>query len=293
MNYEVLVATIDWSKVNAVVLAAPLLSQADRADLGSMLLKACKKWIAPDTDNLRVTGVEQRFLLRSAPGFSVERVGATDGGEEALGEHGVKGYMDLVGWRRDFRVGDGGGVAIDSQEIIDWKCVGTISDEQQTRLRDSWQWKLYCVATGATRFTYRSIQRDGRVKDTVLRWSSENYGNQEVENQLRMVQAMRSTLRYYDTWPRHAPFACRAYNRECDYVQQCRAGTMPLKVIPLKALSHSRMETFLLCPERYRRDRLVEIETDRQETALGKAFHAAVAEIYMQIYNLTPQENNE
>lgn len=276
MTYEQLIASLDWAAINAKVLAMPLLSQADRADLASMLLKACKKWVAPDTESLTVIGVEERFLLDCRPGHAIQRMFAGDEAELSLGPYGVKGYIDLIGYGQQI-------------QLFDWKCTGSISEDQQNRLRDSWQWKLYCFATGATQFTYRSIQRDGRTKDTVLRWPGGGYDNADVEQHLRSVQILRESQQYHDVWPRHAPFACRAYGRDCDYVRQCRTNTAPRQLIQLRPLSHSRMDTLLLCPERYRLDMLA-TEQDRTETALGKAFHVAAAEMYGQIAVMQQQE---
>lgn len=278
MTYEAIIASLDWASINDKVLAMPLLSQADRADLAAMLLRACKKWVAPDSESLIVTGIEDRFLLDVRPGHAIERVRpANDDAEAWLGAYGVKGYVDLAGY--DGRA---------ESRLVDWKCTGSISEDQQNRLRDSWQWKLYCFATGATSFTYRSIQRDCRTKDTVLSWPAGGYTDMDVEQYLRTVQGMRKSLHYHDVYPRHAPFACKAYGRDCDYVRQCRTNTAPLVQLKHKTLSHSRMETFLLCPERYRLDRLAD-DRDREETALGKAFHVAIAAIYEQLYKL-PQE---
>jgi hypothetical protein len=199
-------------------------------------------------------------------------------------------------------------LVLSSSLVIDWKTFGGDAKEWESRMRDSWQWRLYGYALGASRFEYRGLPRlsvswirdskqnliptaEAGVKLKVVAFEIDpEENNPKVERYLRGLNLMRDALRPFPIWPQKMPGSCNAYGRLCPYYADCRGkGDMKPRLVSELPdldprgnphLSHSGAEEFLLCPERYRRGRF-EPKDETPESLFGTTVHAALAAIYL------------
>lgn len=184
--------------------------------------------------------------------------------------------------------------------ILDWKTKDSaFSDLTKWRktYMDSWQWRLYSFAEKSSVFEYRGISRaTGETKNITLKVREEN--NENCLDYLNRSQGLITYLSQFKIWPRHKPFACHSYNRECPFYSECKDDKVPHNLqglIKIKPLHYSDLEVFYMCPERYRLlaklqeklelEQMGESESSRY-TRFGKAFHRGVAEIYKKAYKL-------
>lgn len=184
--------------------------------------------------------------------------------------------------------------------ILDWKTKDSaFSDltKWRNQYKDSWQWRLYSFAENAQIFEYRGISRaTGETKNITLKVDENNSKN--ALNYLKTSRNLIQNLSETEVWPRHKPYACHSYNRECPFYNDCKFDRVPenLKgLIKIKPLHYSDLEVFYMCPERYRLlaklqekldlEQMGESETSRY-TRFGKAFHRGVAQIYIKAYKL-------
>ncbi len=80
------------------------------------------------------------------------------------------------------------------------------------------------------------------------------------------------------------PFACNAYGRECEFLQDCQNYTMP-KASASKRLSYSYIQTYLLCPEKARRYALAKGAGGySEETTFGRSVHRGLAELWRRAF---------
>jgi len=272
MTYDLLLDALNMDKVVEAIHSVKI-PQCDYHDAATMVLKALKRWGPTDYMNLRVEAVEERFSLEiPTTGGFLGHIGL--GKDAVLSDRHIKGLVDLVGTREAGR------------EVIDWKSTGTISSDQQDRLRYSWQGKLYGTVYQCQRVVFRTVQRDGRCTELRYPWPSASYCDSDVVEHYRQVLTLRDTLKYEGRWPKHAPYACKAFGRDCPYKDMCVVGNQsPEKLISIAHMSYSSCETFLLCPERFRLEKVLDCgdgESSR-ESDIGSAFHEGLACAYNQI----------
>jgi hypothetical protein len=193
----------------------------------------------------------------------------------------IKGFIDLHAYEK----GEDGLFS----RVVDWKVSSSLDAVWRNRQTDSWQGKIYARVTGASKVEFRGIQRDGRSTSLSYDWPTKAYNNGDVDNYVLQAIAMRDSLRRSNVWTKRMPYACEAYGRRCPYHTVCRSeeGAKYEQLVQLKPFSYTGMETFFLCPERYRLDSFVEAEEEETSAAaFGKAFHAGIAEAYGQLFGV-------
>lgn len=172
---------------------------------------------------------------------------------------------------------------------IDWKTSrNTLGSDWRDRHVNSWQGPTYThgialkYSLTPTLFQYRGISRSGECKPVLLEVREDVAP--AVEVQYGGLQAMRQALVAggFLVWPKNMPSACHAFNRDCEYWRDCVNGTEPRFVPEDKILSYSSATTFLLCPEKHRRN-TVDGSSDSEETIFGNMVHAGLAEAYRQV----------
>lgn len=281
MTYDLLLEALDTDKIVEAIHAVSL-KQCDYEDCIKMVLKSIRKWGPSDYLNFSITGIEERFSVEfpESGGF-IPHVGINSETSNLYGPRSVKGFVDLVGSRA--------GVAGSSPvvEVVDYKTTGSISSDQQDRVRYSWQGRLYATVYGAQRVVFRSIQRDGRAVELRYDWPTKGYCDQDVCEYFGQALNLRETFRHQNKWLQHAPSACKAYGKDCPYRSICLVNNQaPRKLIELRPFSFSGSEAFLLCPEKYRLNTVLDLDKGNDETDLGSAFHAGVQEAWTQINKL-------
>lgn len=263
-------STIDMEKVGKAI-ATPEederpLADFDFEDAKSLVWTAAEKWLLRDLDEFSVEEVEQEkvFLFDNSNITYVTDVSGVVKGLKAP-------FTNFSGKRY----------------VIDWKTSkNTLGTEWKDRLLHSWQWRLYCCAQNASLFLYRGLSRNGDTKEVIIEAPTTN--NDEVLFFLRgtqdqLVHLQNSTL---PCWPRNMPFACRAYGRDCAWVEDCQNYTMPKGIVEPKRLSYSYINTFMLCNERARRTALDGNRENSEESLFGSAVHRGLAELWRQAFNL-------
>lgn len=282
MNYEALLVALDFDKIVEAIHTVKL-KQDDYRDCAAMVLKAIKKWGPGDYLGLAIDGLEQRFAVEfprvefGKHQIFVPHVGASSEESNSYGPRSVKGFVDLTGIK----------VGTTVRKVIDWKTTGSISTDQQDRVRHSWQGKLYGCVYQAQQVEFRSIQRDCRATELRYEWPSQSYCDIDVCEHFGKALDLRETFRHQYKWLQHAPSACGAYGRDCPHKDLCLVHNQaPRKQIDLRPFSYSGSETFLLCPEKYRLNTVLQTNDSNDETDLGSAFHVGVAEAWGQIKDL-------
>lgn len=187
--------------------------------------------------------------------------------------------------------------------IIDWKTKEAVFydlSKWKQQYMDSWQWRLYSFVEEADCFEYRGISRaNGDTQKITLKVKEDNkefcldylyYSNEAITALNKVGEG---------PWPRHKPFGCHSYNRECPFYQDCKNDKVPEGLeghIKPKTLHYSDLEVFYMCPERYRlltklQEKLYTkglgdgIESSKT-TRFGSALHRGVAHIYKLSYKL-------
>lgn len=266
---------INFDKVREEIENSPLAQKHFTLDnfrtVREGVFAACEKWLVRDAYEFTIDKVEETTLylpkeLEEFPGAkAIIDVQGTLKGTQAP-------FKDYVG----------------SVYALDWKTTsGSLSSDWRGRYIDSWQWQLYSEIIGASIFIYRGYswsQRD--TKEIIIKVPP--YNREEVIEYLKGVLLQRKALvdAGLDVWPRAKPKSCNAFGRECDFYSDCSAYSMPRGARDQRILSYSRIEEFLLCPERARRGELIEIEgieVYHWEAEMGSAFHRGMAEVYRQL----------
>lgn len=282
IKYAELLELLDWNRIVEAAHTVPL-KLHDYEDVLQMVMKSVKRWGPADSQGgLRDAVIEERFVLE-AYGM-IPHLGVTSEESRSYGSSTVKGFIDLRGVRPDGTV-----------EVVDWKSTGSITPEKRAALSISWQGRIYATAAQAQRYTYRLVERSGACSEVSVPWPNSAYCEVDVSEYLDNVIYRRKRMHeWISPWPRSMPYACGAYGRDCNYVDECarhnQSGARPL--VQLGPLSHSSIEVFNLCPERYRLDEVTKAlgqGQDRPEddgSQLGSSFHAAIAEAWRQLGKL-------
>lgn len=280
---EELFERINWELVNSKIQEHKLLI-FEYEEASSLVITAFNKFAPKDFANFHNVKVEGKFLYE-APEFGSEPwINYDREDSELVGidlKRCIKGFIDLHAYEID-KDGMMSGV------VVDWKTASNLDAVWRNRQFDSWQGKIYARVKGAKRVEFRGIQRDGRSTAISYGWPTSAYDNGDVDNYVLQAVSMREPLFRDKVWPKRMPYACEAYGRKCPYHALCRneSGDEHQSLIQVKPFSYSGMETFFLCPERYRLDALFADEEDSGSSAgFGKAFHAGIAEAYQQLFN--------
>lgn len=267
-------STIDAEAVGRAILTDKegndiTLAKHDFDDAVRLTWLAAEKWLPRDLFEIKIDGLE----LRQEMPIPYQRLP-------------FKGFLDVGGTTRGlidpFKPFGGKPV------IIDWKT--TKNDlknpsDWKRRLLDSNQWVCYSEVYKAAVFIYRGLSRNGSTAELIINVPESN--SREALEYISGVGVQVNALRDggYEVFPRNRPFACHAYNRECKYKKDCDDYTMPRQVLsPDKQLSYSFMNTFLLCPERARRESLETDGLGSDDTLFGQCVHSGIAELYKQAY---------
>lgn len=213
------------------------------------------------------------------------------------------GFIDLVIAKRDGSCG-----------IYDWKTTGSIDTSNFLDLqRNSWQTTLYLglasdwlkqqYGLDVQFMEYRCIDDDNKLKSIRIPYSPE----QRVDAllQLDSVQKMYNALSPFDMWPRSKPYTCykgaRGSGATCPHFITCVAKpTNPVtgpdiavwqRYVVNPPKSKSSVGSFLECPERFRREKLLQVPGHKSiEAALGNAFHDCMQVLYKQAFALLSEE---
>ena len=265
--FSEIIQTIDWDRVtaeiNAIEEGQPAMPDYERQDVRKLVLNAAERWLPQDLEEWQLDAVEERFVHPS-----------------------LRGILDLRGRHKGkYKVFE---PFAGKKFICDWKTTrGKLDADWAERYQYSWQWKLYTIPHPDTAvFSYRGISRDGSTREILVEVPPTS--PQEALHYLEQLQVMRKALGDSLPWPRKMPGSCRAYGRDCEFLDHCQNNRTHTGLIDIsKPLSYSSAETFLLCPEKHRLMQLAAGNADDDETlAFGKAFHRGIAEVYTQAFKL-------
>ncbi len=274
LTFKEILEAVDWHAVGTAQRFEAVLSDAEHETVTEAILSAVEKWTPGDFG--RIGSVEEKFQAQIYPEKAV-----INWGQELFSEdpESVVGFVDLTVWP--------------PSTVVDWKTTGDVGTKWQDRHYLSWQGPLYALAAGAQGYVYRGVERSPyrrvngrgihRTREVASPWPNFR-NNQSVLLWLRQNLAQRAVLDGQSPWPQRSPGACGAFGRPCDFLELCETGTTPLTSLTLGPFSHSGIERFGLCPERYRLEKL--LGEGHDEGAFGTAFHAGVAEVYGQLKKL-------
>lgn len=251
---------------------SPKISDSDFDSAKVMVWAAGEKFLSRDLYDMQITGIEEPY---------------EDNLQFSWGSQVFRGIKDLRGTLRG-RI-NVTKKFVGKKVVVDWKTtISTLDTTWDERLLDSWQWKKYLYFDDADVMLYRGLNRDGKTRELLI--ERPPILASDVLIQLEGVALQRKSLidAKLEIWPRKMPSACGAFGRECPYWVDCRNGTMPrVTVEDGKTFSYSSMDRFLLCPERYRRSVITEVQEDStDESILGVAVHRGLADLYQQSKDL-------
>ena len=251
------------SEINAIEDGQPDMPDYERQDVRELVLVAAERWLEQDLEEWDMEGIEEKVEVGTSFRAIVDFRGRHRGVQTAY-----KAYAGAVA-------------------LGDWKTTkGALDADWAARYKYSWQWKLYAAAyPDAKLFHYRGISRSGATREVVIEIPDGIVD--EARQYLKQVSDMRDSLRETYPWPRKMPSSCRAYGRDCDFVDVCRENQLiPGTIDFQKPLSYSGTETFLLCPEKHRLTQIAGYGEDDEVLAFGKSFHRGIAEVYTQAFKL-------
>jgi hypothetical protein len=295
-NFLALWNTLDIGRVNKEILnvEGPAYS-FDLEEANDVVFVAAHRWLLEDLTALAVTETE-RLYVQNGFKFILDLQGTFTGEGSKTFQHDARKYNDANMDRFQGK-----------RFVADWKSTKSELDTMwQERLVDSWQWRDYLAETGADIFVYRGIKRRTRIGDSVE--TREFYIDRSVQpdlEELHRINVLSTTVQRdalvqlgQVPWPQNRPGGCRAFGRECQYKPDCDSGLKFLPtgaLTPNRELSYSRIQSFKLCPERYRRDLLAKQDGLEEEVAgpdaeFGLAIHRGLAEVYRQAYGLPERE---
>ena len=269
LNFDLIAEAIETVRENEKPLAT-----YDAEDARVLVWNALERWLESDVKDLLITHVEQKVWV-PIPGAPAAVTGVLD----------MQGQ--IRGLEKETKPFSGGRI------IVDWKTTGGKLDTTwKNRLLDSFQWRLYSYFLGAKLFNYRGISRDGETRNLLIEVPETN--DEEVIEYLSGASKMMGGLISSDleVWPRHMPYACNAYNRECPFYNDCRdyeaIPKMPVRFLErfkngVIELSFTRLERFLLCPEKERRALVDKDSLETDETNFGSSVHRGLAAAYKQV----------
>jgi hypothetical protein len=279
MKWKQLKEEIDWGKSdNAIVGNQREIITSDTYKTVKKLVRDAAEFFLPmDLQWFRILGVEQEFL-HEYNHLSIPDKAIIDLIFEVKPDAG-KPYDDYVG----------------KKLIVDWKSTsGELSTDWRNRYIYSWQWKRYAAITSADLFEFRGVSMKtfftGQDYKHICGPLILDVPDNNFENVLReygVVQRQKNQLylREESVYPRNLPGACFKFQEECEYLRDCQDFTMPQQaLVNIEHASYSSDETFKLCPEKYRRNKLKGVREDNvdSQSFIGTLFHRGIAEVYLQ-----------
>jgi hypothetical protein len=277
MNWKIIKTAINWDAVNEKILADQEESIThDRFKLASKMIYDAAEFFLPlDLKWFEIVGVEQEYTQEYSKDFPPDR-----------------GIIDLI-----FKIKPDAGKPYANYAgetlVCDWKSTGgELNTDWRNRYIPSWQWKRYVVPTGAKVFEYRGVsskfyyngkENKATCGPIILEVPANNYDN--VLADFIATSTARRALEKLPIYPRNAPSACYKYGETCPEKEDCDSFSMPYGSIINTHTSYSSDETFKLCPEKYRRQKLrnEKIEDFESSSFLGTMIHRGLAEIYTQM----------
>lgn len=205
-----------------------------------------------------------------------------------------KGIMDLV------LIHDKDGAT----GIVDWKTTGNLKRPNYIEeVKSDFQTVLYLAHGGdwlerehgvrPQYIEYRALDEAGEYRSVRVQASSSDHDN--ADNQVWSVQSAYQGLINDPIWPRNKPRACFIGSKvgpTCPYYSDCSNLTMPRGVgegsfFDLRPRSKSSMKSFMECPEKYRRTKLLgDVGASSDAIKAGEAFHSGIESIYVQVLAL-------
>ena len=277
MNWKQLKSEINWDAVSEKILETQGESiTQERFNLANKLVLSASEYYLPlDLKYFKILEVEKPYL-HTFPSATLPDKGIIDVVME-IREDAGKPYNDRAG----------------QKILIDWKSTSSDLDTTwRNRYIPSWQWKRYAAQEDAALFEYRGVStktywNGQEFKQTcgplILQIPADNYQN--VVTDFLATEQMKLSLAAFEIYPRNAPSACYKFGEYCPHQEDCQNSTMPPGVITAPHASYSSDETFKLCPEKYRRQKLANSKIDDFESPsfLGTMFHRGIAEVYTQM----------
>lgn len=278
-TWDELYTEIDDEKIAERVLAVegkPLESWQFK-DVKRAIISAGRRWLVRDLVDIRDMTFEEEIFINDVPGQRTPFHGFIDLGGVLTGR-GTPVLKPYAG----------------NSIVVDWKTTSRHVDQDwKDELRQSWQWQLYSHATDARIFMYRGVSlkyelTDGDKETNELILEVPLSNGDEVRTYLQAVYMERQA--YVDSglkvWKQNKPTACVQYGQKCPWLDGCEEFSMPLVNPGDRQLSYSSIKKFSLCPEKHRRDCLVEGKEESPHTIAGKAFHRGIEELYRQAKEL-------
>lgn len=256
---------LDKEKIISSIENDPNLNTSDLPDIKSCVWILGKKYAQRDFDELSIIDIEKEFNHLLAAGT-----------------------VDLIGRVNKPTILPPN--SLGKRIAIDWKTSGKqdLDTSWKKYYVDSWQWKIYAWAEKIDYFEYRGISKtSGDTKEILIEVPKDNSGN--VLTYLNQLESMRMGLQNSGfPWPQHIPYACGAYGKDCAFLDDCKKGKVAYGEPDNIPFHYTSSETFLLCPEKYRREALLEQQYGRDkvgsaETRFGSAVHRGMQEIYKQL----------
>lgn len=277
--------SVDWQRVADALLPVDA-NSIDMRAVREMIEVAHDEWFADDAQNLLIEAVEQTHLLPGNPPY--------------------KYIVDLQGTvLRTSKWMDKRGIKVGHRFIMDFKTSPYNFDGSYGRTKfvesysGSRQPVYYMAAQPVDFFWFRGISKEprGGTHEFVLWPQKEGRQGEErllLEDDLASVWAQinhLNTERPGGPWHKNLPDACRKYGMLCPHHKACtgprsedpsigRPFEMPAH------LSFSSIQAFTSCQDRYRRDRLINIENvdeGSEASRIGTAFHLGIAALYSQL----------
>ena len=261
--------SLNWAQIHEEMAKTSdaRLSDYDWDDARTAVFDGLESWLGTDLLNFEILAVEKSVTTPL-----------------------VRGVLDLV-----FRVRPKpliGAYAAWAGRILlsDWKTSkNTLSNDWRGRHVASWQAPIYGILTEhengfgemPAAFEFRGISRARETKPILMEYGPAS--SNLTYTFLYQIDRMKAALGDGKTkvWPQNRPHACNSYGRECVYIEDCDNGVERLVQIGAKPLSYSGVSTFMLCPEKFRRQQ-EDGSRDSDETIFGSVVHAGLAEAYRQ-----------
>jgi len=209
-----------------------------------------------------------------------------------------KGIMDLV------LIGTEDGKC----GIIDWKTTGNLKRPNYIEeVKSNFQTSFYLAHGGdwleenygvrPEYLEYRVLDGEGEYRS--FRVETKATDKEDANRQLWTVGTQFEALLEDEVWPRNRPRACFIGSKAgptCPFYSDCTNMTMPrgavhpdptVKLEDLIPRSKSSVSSFIECPERFRRTKILGYQAPAADAILaGEAFHIGMESIYKQVIAL-------
>jgi len=179
--------------------------------------------------------------------------------------------------------------------VVDWKTknAGKIDDKWELRETRSYQSKLYVAVLARelghsiypVRYEIRGVTLEEKPQTRTLKLFIDQTDAAEAVRNLHSVELQRRALagKKRVPWTRD-PQGCQCFGPmyKCEFEPYCweRGGVIP-QGQPEKPLSHTAMQEYLRCPERYRLLRILgQLEDEEDRASVGIVFHEVMEALY-------------